>query len=401
MEVGELMKKHTIASHNITILFWVQFFSTISFLQPVMTLFYMERGLTESEIFLVLMCWSGAVMLGEVPAGVFADRFGAKKSFIIGGFIKIISYSFLFIAQEPWLFFLYSGLNGFSVTFFSGADEALIYESLKESDEQNLMDHAMGKIQSAGFISMIAAVLFGAYMAKDLREDQFQLLIGLGMLFYIIELILLFFVKNPSNQASYRENPFTQVVKGIKVIRKCPSLLWMFMNVTLVFIPAAAVYDYFNQPLFTNAGIPVAYIGILYAIAAVIGYFSSNSVGWMASRYSRVFLMHVTGWIAVIGLVISAIFGETLWMIIGAFFLLRFVRSIRYPIYSQLSNDIIPSEVRATTISLLSILDSVLDLIVFGLLSFVAIKGVPTILLGCAIVAMIGTILPIKAKVLK
>ncbi|GIN87949.1 MFS transporter [Heyndrickxia sporothermodurans] len=392
------MKKHTIASHNIAILFWVEFFSTISFLQPVMTLFYMERGLSEANIFLVLMCWSGAVMLGEVPAGVFADRYGAKYSFLLGSFIKMSSYSLLFFAQEPWQFFLYSALNGFSVTFFSGADEALIYESLKESNEQDRMDEAMGKIQSAGFISMIVAVLFGAYFAQDLKESQFQLLIGLGLFFYVIEWILLLFVKNPANFTVSKENPFSQVAAGLKVIRKQPQLLLMFLNLTLVFIPAAAVYDYFNQPLFIHAGLPVMFIGILYAIAAIIGYFSSHSVGWMTKRFSRVLLMNMTGWLAVIGLLISAIFGEALWMIIGAFFVLRFVRAVRYPIYSQLSNDRIPSEVRATTISLLSILDSVFDLIVFGTLSIIASKGIIFIFIVCAIVATIGTLIPIKGK---
>ena len=73
------MDKCTLANHNISILFWVHFFGTISFLQAVMTLFYVERGLTPSNVFIVLMCWSGAVLIGEVPAGIFADRFGLKS----------------------------------------------------------------------------------------------------------------------------------------------------------------------------------------------------------------------------------------------------------------------------------------------------------------------------------
>lgn len=390
------MKKNTIAKHNIKVLFGAQFFSTMSFLQPVLTLFYMERGLSEKEILIVLMCWSGAVMLGEVPSGVFADRFGAKKSFLTGALINIASYSLLFFAHEPWVFFLYSALNGFSVTFFSGADEALIYESLKESDEQHLMDRAMGKIQSAGFISAMMAVLFGAYIAKDLKEAQFQLLIALGIVFYTIQLFLLFWIKNPSSLTAYRENPFQQVTEGLKVIKEAPQLLSMFLNVTLVFIPASAVYENFNQPLFTHAGLPVYLIGIVYAIAAIIGYFASNSVGWLCERFSRILLLNITGALAVVGLLLSAIYGQTLWIVLGAFFILKLVRSVRYPIYSQLSNDIIPSEVRATTISLLSILDSVCDLIVFGIISAIAIKGLIGIFIGCATLALIGTLLPIK-----
>ncbi|MGE6752541.1 MFS transporter [Rossellomorea sp. NPDC071047] len=390
-------KRTTIASHNIRMLFWISFFGTISFLQPVLTLFYFERGLTSSQILILLMFWSGAVLIGEVPTGMFADRFGAKYSFLLGSVLKIISIVLLLFAYDPWMFFLYSFINGFSVTFFSGADEALIYDSLKESNEENRMDHAMGKIQSATFISMLIAVIFGSYLAKDLADSQFNLLIILGLVFHLIEIFFVLKIKQPSMDSFKRENPFSQIKSGLRVIRQAPELSLMFLNVTLVFIPAGAVYQYFDQPLMKEAGLPVYLIGVFYAISAVMGYFASNSIGWMTAKVSRVKLMSVSGLLAVIGLLLSALFGSSLWIVLGSFFVLRLVRAIRYPIYAQLSNDLIPSGIRATTISLLSIVDSVLDLVVFGVLSTIAVTGYSTVLIGCAFIALIGTILPIKS----
>jgi MFS family permease len=391
------MDKRTIASHNIRVLFWISFFGTISFLQPVLTLFYFERGLTSSQILILLMFWSGAVLIGEVPTGMFADRFGAKYSFLCGSVLKIISIVLLLFAYDPWMFFLYSFINGFSVTFFSGADEALIYDSLKESNEENRMDHAMGKIQSATFVSMLIAVIFGSYLAKDLADSQFNLLIILGLAFHLIEVFFVLKIKQPSMDSFKRENPFSQIKSGLRVIRQAPELLLMFLNVTLVFIPAGAVYQYFDQPLMQEAGLPVFFIGVFYAISAVMGYFASNSIGWITAKVSRVKLMSVSGLLAVIGLLLSALFGSSLWIVLGSFFVLRLVRAIRYPIYAQLSNDLIPSGIRATTISLLSIVDSVLDLVVFGVLSTIAVTGYSTVLIGCAFIALIGTILPIKS----
>ncbi|WRP04799.1 MFS transporter [Rossellomorea aquimaris] len=391
------MGKRTTASHNIRMLFWISFFGTISFLQPVLTLFYFERGLTSSQILILLMFWSGAVLIGEVPTGMFADRFGAKYSFLFGSVLKIISIMLLLFAYDPWMFFLYSFINGFSVTFFSGADEALIYDSLKESNEENRMDHAIGKIQSATFISMLIAVIFGSYLAKDLADNQFNLLIILGLVFHLIEVFFVLKIKQPSMDSFKRENPFSQIKSGLRVIRQAPELLLMFLNVTLVFIPAGAVYQYFDQPLMKEAGLPVYLIGVFYAISAVMGYFASNSIGWMTAKVSRVKLMIVSGLLAVIGLLLSALFGSSLWIVLGSFFVLRLVRAIRYPIYAQLSNDLIPSGIRATTISLLSIVDSVLDLVVFGVLSTIAVTGYSTVLIGCAFIALIGTILPIKS----
>ncbi|HWJ80348.1 MAG TPA: MFS transporter [Niallia sp.] len=377
-------------------MFWIQFFGSISFLTPVLTLFYTSRGLSASQILIVLMFWSGAVLLGEVPTGLIADRYGAKRSFLIGTWLKILSMAVLFVADTSWLFYLYSFINGFSVTFFSGADEALIYDSLKENGKEDKMDQAMGKIQSAGFISMILTVLFGSYFAKDLESEQFMLLILLGVFSYFIELLLVMRIKQPSKETNYRKNPFVQVKEGLVTIKKAPQLLLMFLNVTLVFIPAGAVYEYFNQPLMVDAGLPIYFIGVMYSIAAVIGYVASRSIGRMTGYFSRIRLMYITGFLAVGGLLLSALFADSLWIIIGSFFLLRWVRAVRYPIYSQLSNDLIPSNIRATTISLLSIIDSGLDLLVFGFLSYIAISGYTYILLSCSIIALIGTLLPIR-----
>jgi MFS family permease len=392
------MKQHTLASHNINVLFWVGFFGSISFIAPVMTLFYMKNGLNESHILWLLMCWSGSVLVSEVPTGVYADRFGPKISFLTGSALRFSSVTLLLFADQSWVFYASAILNGMSVTFFSGADEALIYESLKISGEENLMDRAMGKIQSANFATMIVSVIIGAYVARDLQAEQFTLLIALGLCFQFVEFLLLFAIKNPPRH-SYRDNPFHQVREGIKAIRRAPQLFIMFLNVSLVFIPAGAVFNNFDQPLLKGAGVPVAMIGVVYALAALLGFFASRSIGWMTSKVSRRSWMYITGIMAIIGLLLSAFFGESLYIVLGAVFMLRFVRAIRYPIYSQLSNDLIPSHIRATTISLLSIVDSVLDLIIFSSLSAVAVFGASYLYLGCAIIAAIGTCLPIPKKV--
>ncbi|MCO7175821.1 MFS transporter [Sporolactobacillus kofuensis] len=389
--------KATTATYNIRLLFWIECFATMNFMQPVLTLFYMQRGLNAQDIFIILFCWSAAVLVGEIPTGVYADRFGAKCAFVTGSLFRIGSIILLMFATEPWMFFLYSFINGFSVTFYSGADEAFIYESLKESRQENKMDQAMGKIQSGGFIAMILSVLFGAYAAKDLTNAQFHLLILLTILFQLAELALTLFLRKPKKFAEPFENPLRQIKEGFLVIRRKPLLLVMFLNVTLVFIPVGAVFKNFDQPFLAHAGVPVGLIGLFYAGAAVLGYFASRSIGWMTGKWSRIALMYTTGALSVLGLLLAAFTGTTFWLAIGVFILLRIVQVIRYPIYSQISNDYIPSQVRATTISLLSIVDSCCDLAVFLTLSFVAVgNSMQWIFLGAAAIALLGVLLPIR-----
>lgn len=390
------MKRDTLASHNIRVLFWAELFGSVRFIQPVLALFYFARGLDEAYILWVLLFWSAGVLIGEIPTGMFADRYGAKLAFMIGALLSIVSHGMLVFAFEPWMFFASSFLSGFAVTFFSGADEALIYESLKESNEEDMMDKALGIIQSAQFVVMVFVFILGAIIAKDLTDDQFKLLIWLGVAFQSIQLALLFFIKNPVNHGNYREKLFKQVKEGLLAIRRAPQVLWMFLNITLVFIPTAAIFDNFNDKLLSDAELPIYLIGFVFAGLAILSFFVSRSIGWITAQISRVTVLYVTGGIGVVGLLLVAYFRETLWILLVIMVFLRFVRTVRYPVYAQLANDLIPSHVRATTISLLSIIDSVCDLIIFSSVAGIAVFGFEKMFLASAAIAFIGSILPIR-----
>ncbi|MFZ3579483.1 MFS transporter [Virgibacillus sp. DJP39] len=390
------MKKGTLASRNIRVLFWAELFGSVRFIQPVLALFYFARGLDEAYILWVLLFWSTGVLIGEVPTGMFADRYGAKLSFMIGAFLSMVSHGMLIWAFEPWMFFASSLLSGFAVTFFSGADEALIYESLKESNEENRMDKALGIIQSAQFVVMVFVLILGGIIAKNLTDDQFVLLILLGVAFQSIQIILLIFIKNPASHGKYREHPFKQLKEGVLAIKRSPHVLWMFLNITLVFIPTAAIFGNFNDKLLSDADLPVYLIGFVLAGLSIISFLVSHVIGWMTTRISRITILYVTGGMGVVALFLVAYFREILWFLILIMIILSFVRTVRYPIYSQLANDIIPSNVRATTISLLSIIDSVCDLIVFSSVAGIAVFGFEKMFLASAAIALIGSILPIR-----
>ncbi|MGR9048054.1 MFS transporter [Halobacillus faecis] len=390
------MKKNSLASYNIRLLFWAEIFGNFRFIQPVLTLFYFARGLDETMILLVMTFFSIGVLFGEIPTGVIADRFGAKQAFLIGSVLSILAHALLIIAFDPLIFFASSFLTGFAATFFSGADEALIYESLKESDEQNLMDRAMGEIGSARFIVSIFVVIIGAFLAKDLQENQFRLLLMLGVFFMLIQFVFLLFIKNPPNQGGVKTPMVKQVIEGYQAIRKTPQVLWMFINISLVFIPAVAIFEKFDQKLLVDAGLPVYGIGVVYAVTALIGFVAARSIGWMTKRVTRVHLLFITGILAVLSLSVAALLNNQLWAVLSALILLKLVSAIRYPVYSQLANDIIPSHVRATTISLLSILDSVFDLVIFTTVSGIAPFGFMPMFLVCAGIALIGTLIPVR-----
>lgn len=390
-----LVELNPLARHNSRVLFWATLFESVNFLEPVLVLFYFSRGLHAGDIFILLLCFSISIFVFELPTGAFADRFGPKASFLAGTAVSLIAKGLLIVAFHPWVFFLSRVLDGLAAAFFSGADEALIYESLKESGQEEQMSTVWGKIESASYVPMIASFLVGGFIAKDLLNWQFVLLIGMGLAFNLASFFVLFRITNPPVHDSYREHPFQHINRGISVIKSNPNLIKLFLNFTVVLIPTF-VFAKFDQPYFTGAGLPVPVLGFLYAAAAGLSFLLSQNIAWLEKRMSRVAIMYVTGIATGVMLLAAALFIHQLVLAFFVFFVVKMTQAVRFPIYSHLSNAYITSGSRATTISLLSIMDSVMDIVILSTLALTAAFGLPTIFLGCALVVFAGLLFPVK-----
>lgn len=392
------LKGRTISAHNVRILFWATVFASVNFMEPILTLFYLERGLDLAQVYMVTLVWCLTVLVFEVPTGAYADRFGPKASFVTGCLIAILSKVILIFAHDFWGMAVYTFLWGLSVTFFSGAEEALLYESLKQDGEEERMSDVMGKLYAASLYPMVLAFLFGAYVARDLEESQFVLLIVLGMVFQLVQLFFLLRVVNPRSFEGFRENPFQHVKNGVTVIRKTPDLLLIFLNFTIVFVLSAVVAGRLEQPYLTMSGVPVVWLGVLYAGAAVLALLVSSRIGWFTQRFSKKGLMYATGLATALALGVAATAVPAVWTATLVFLILRLSRAVRMPLYSQLTNDHIPSESRATTLSLLSIADSLFDVIFLVTFAGIAVAAdrYALVFAACAGIVLLGTLIPVR-----
>lgn len=386
----------TLADRNIRALFWARLFGSVTFLEPVLVLFYLARGLEERHIFFALLSFSATILLSEVPTGAFADRFGPKASFLVGGLVQVLSTLVLLFAFDPALIFLSRALAGLSATFFSGAEDALVYESLKESGQEERMDAVSGRINSGAFIASLLTVIGGSLLARDLTASQFTALILLTAAGGLLQLLCLLFVRNPAVFERFRENPLTHIQRGLATLRATPDLLKLFANFTIVFIPTY-IFTSFDQPMLTEAGLPVAWLGIIYALGHLGSTILSRNVAWFTRRWSRSGILLGSGLLILAGLALAALLRH--WLPVGllAFFLVRQARTIRWPVYAHLQNQYIPSGSRATTLSLLSVLDSVFDLLIVLPLSTTAGSGLTAIFGGSALVVLVGLLIPARA----
>jgi len=389
-------------ARNLKLYFWSEFFGSISFITPVITLFYLHRGLEYSDLFIMLLIWVITTLLMEVPTGTFADKYGPKKSFIVGHSIKIFSIAILIFAFNKWLFYISAGLSALSFTFFSGSDQAFIYESLKELKRENEMSRVWGRIHSAAIFPSAITILIGAYVAKDLAEDQFVLIISLGLLFNLIKFVLLVFLVPPKSFDHQEDkHSFDFVKSGFKNILSQKDLVLLFVNESLVMIPTYVVIANENliQPYFVASGIPIIFIGVIYSIDALASSFMLNSVKLAEKLFTRKTITYITGVMIGVAFFLGALLDESVVLALFVFFTVKIFFWLRYPLFQQIKNDYIPSNSRATTLSLLSMVDSGFDVVILGTLGIISDMGIQTVFLVCGIIVTFGLLFPVRVRI--
>ena len=168
-EKQDSLKNHTIPHRsyqtNIYCLYLIKLSKWLMLIMPVVVLFYNENGLGTYDIYLLQAIYSVSVAIFEIPSGYMADIIGRKKSLIIGsilGTIGFIVQSSSFSLQGFITAQMILGLGG---SFISGSDSALLYDSLAAMKRQNYYLRYEGRITSLGHFAETAAAVAGGLLA--------------------------------------------------------------------------------------------------------------------------------------------------------------------------------------------------------------------------------------------
>ena len=127
--------------------------------------FTLNKGFSPTQALSLVGLALLAIALTEVPTGVIADKFSRKYAIVIGHAILLFSWIGILVAPSYWLILLFTLGKGIGGSFISGADEALLYDSLKESGQSEKFKSIYNTSQSIMLVSFAITVLIGGIIA--------------------------------------------------------------------------------------------------------------------------------------------------------------------------------------------------------------------------------------------
>lgn len=147
---------------NIYNLYLIKLSKWLMLVMPVVALFYNENGLDELDMFLLPAIYSFSVALMEIPSGYLADVVGRKKTMVLGSLLGTLGFLIYSFSHGFYGFLAAEIILGIGGSFISGADSAMLFDTLVVLRKKHRYLQFEGRITSIGnFGETIAAVCGG------------------------------------------------------------------------------------------------------------------------------------------------------------------------------------------------------------------------------------------------
>ncbi len=332
--------------HNIWKLYVHKALRWMLLIMPVLIPFFQENGLGMQDILLLQAVFSTSLIALEVPSGYVADVMGRKFTLIIGSAIGAVAFVLYATAYTFWEFLLVEALLGVGGSLISGADNALLYDTLLELEREDSYQKYAGRLGSVGNFSESIAAIIGGELALISLRTPLYVEAALTILAVPIACTL---VEPKRHRIAKRESSFRSILKIVRhALHGHAEIKWLILYSSLVGL-STFVMVWFVQPYFQTVSLPLRYFGIAWAVLnfsvgvfALVAYRIERFLGRRWALISLILLSSVAY------LLLSHF--HALWAL-PILFTFSLVRGINGPVLNDYINRLVHSEIRATVLS--------------------------------------------------
>lgn len=351
--------------NNVKKLKTIGFLSELYFYTPIFTLYLLNNSIGLETIIFAQILYSIGSLVGEIPTGYFADKYGDKQAVVLGLVLDMLGMFLLFISPTlPSLvvFFLIRGVSG---AFLSGSTEALLYESHRlESTGKETYQQAFGRYLSNGILAFMSATFIAGVLVQVLGVSSYRPIILMTALSTLSALGLALTIKNVrvKNRTEAAEIKFIKHASESLSIVRSERTVRALTVVALLTVSAEYFLRQSYQPLFESAGVIPLFLGLSLTIGSALNYIIVRN-SYRLEKYltlDKILLLH--NLLMAFGFALMALFLNP-YVLVGAYILLQGLFNAQRPIVSDYVNERIGPEKRSTVLSTISFGQSLMSIL--------------------------------------
>lgn len=338
-----------------------------SLIWGVNTLFLLDAGLDIAEVFIANAVFTAGMVLFEIPTGVLADTTGRRASFLWSTVVLLLS-TLGYVAVAEWgggllAFSVVSLFLGLGFTFYSGAVEAWLVDALDSTGYDGELDHVFARgSMISGAAMLIGSVSGGIIGSVDLAFPFILRAILLGVAFAVAYRTMHDLGYQPKALSLGAIPAEMRRIAGASVQygwREPQMKLLMLASFIQMGFMAWAFYAW--QPYILDLfGDPDAVwvVGILAALISVATIIGNSITDWETHRSGKRTTLMIWSLsifsIAMVGVGLTTSF----WVAVPLFLLAMMTLGVAGPVRQSYIHHIVPSEQRATVVSVDSMFSS-------------------------------------------
>lgn len=336
---------------NIRKLYAFAFLQRMLFPMAVITLFWKDHiGLSLTEILLLQSIFSAATVLLEYPSGYLSDRLGYRTALTVASTVGILGWSLYTVADSFGDVLVAEILLGISLSFISGSDSAILFETLREEKDENRYARFEGHMD--GFSQTGEAV--GALFAGLLYASFPLMPFFLQIVVWLLALAVVRTLKEPPRDRTIQAH--SHLAEALRITRYAFKENHRLRATILLntFLGIASFYPvWLIQPYMQENGVPLGWFGPVWTganLTVALFALASHRVYTLLGNRNMIMLflaLIATGYCG-LGLV------GGLWGFLF-YYLLTSMRGMRGPMFLNHTQVESPSANRASILSLQSL----------------------------------------------
>ena len=345
---------------NISLLAGLEFTSYFG-ITSFWILFFIQNGLSVLQIGLLESIFHGTSLLCEIPSGMLADRFSYKTNLYLARLSSIGSSILILFGQGNfWIYAIAMMVNAWSYNFDSGTSTAFLFDSAVEAGQKDRY------LQISSFLSGVAEVtrtlgtVVAGFFIHGALAWTYYIAIGLSLL----SILLIFLMKEPESKSDERNH--LTIKRILEVVKQewqdKPVLFYWMLTYQLVGTIMCMFYFYYQQKISDLASWQVSLIMLIGSGFNLLAVYLASQIGkkWNSNQVFPIL-------VALTGLALFLVGVKTPFAYLSVYLLTNALYAVYQPIYYNDLQAYLPSSVRATMLSINSMMFSLSMIVIFPL----------------------------------
>lgn len=338
----------------------------------VFLLFLANKGMSVTQIALYQALFNIATVVLELPTGLVGDFFGKKFSIQVGVLLLFFHTAGMLLLSGPFLVVL-SLVEALAYSLQSGSEQALLYEIVRNSGQGERFLTINARLLAAQSIATGVAIVLGSFIA----QVSWSALYVCVSVFYLLQLSLLYPIERAEttrSESSGEEEKFDVA----KIFRRETWCVGESAFAILLLLIGTSMLDGFygsyynlNQLVFDAFHAPVSIIGIFFGASYAVNATAYIAADFFSSRFGKRNTMLGSMLIeAGLFLILPWLASNPL-CLFGLSMVLCFLPEVVYITSENLIQDAIADDLRATILSVASLVRALFSAMFFSVFGYV------------------------------